>query len=117
MGGLRVRGVGLRARGAAREHERGVHPGAARAGTSISSRSPTARQRPSPSRSRAASYIAGSGLPATRSAVRPAAVSIAASTAPVAGHGPSGIGNVASRVAPISSAPRSTAWVAIRSSS
>ena len=33
-----------------------------------------------------------------------------------AGPGPSGMGNVRSRVTPISSAPRSTAWVAIRSS-
>ena len=47
----------------------------------------------------------------------PVAVSIAASTAPVPGQGPSGIGKLESRVAPISSAPRSTAWVATFSSS
>ena len=47
----------------------------------------------------------------------PVAVSIAARTAPVPGHWPSGIGKLESRVAPINSAPRRTAWVATRSSS
>ena len=52
-----------------------------------------------------------------RDGLEPVAVSIAARTAPVPGHGPSGIGKLESRVAPISSAPRSTAWVATFSSS
>jgi len=50
------------------------------------------------------------------SARRPAASSTAASTAPVPGHGPSGMGNVRSRLRPISSAPRITACAAILSS-
>jgi hypothetical protein len=45
-------------------------------------------------RSRAASYMAGSGFPAIASALRPVAVSTAARTAPEPGHWPSGIGNV-----------------------
>jgi hypothetical protein len=61
--------------------------------------------------------MVGSGLPITIEALRPTAVSTAASTAPVPGQGPSGIGNTASRVAPIRSAPRRTAWVATLSSS
>ena len=81
--------------------------------TSISRRSPTARMRPGPRRSRAASYIGRLGLADDGSACGRLAVSTPASTAPVPGHGPSGIGKVASRVAPISSAPRRTAWVAI----
>ena len=60
--------------------------------------------------------MTGSGLPTMLSARRPAASSTAASTAPVPGHGPSGMGNVRSRLRPISSAPRMTAWVPIFSS-
>ena len=120
LGDVRGRGsppsaVGRAGRGA-REHERGVHPGAPRARDVDLEPVADGERAPGPSRSRAASYIGGSGLPTIRSAGRPAAVSTAASTAPVPGHGPSGIGKVGSRLAPISSAPRSTAWVAIRSS-
>ena len=96
-GGLR--GVRLRARGRAGEHERGVHARAARTGH--------VDVEPVADRQRAARRRGGRGPPRTSparacrrraSAVRPAPVSTAASTAPVPGHGPSGIGKVASRV-------------------
>ena len=96
-------------------------PGPGRRGGRRGRRSPAGRRRRGCGRGRGGrgrpSYIVGSGLPITIEALRPTAVSTAASTAPVPGHGPSGIGKTASRVAPIRSAPRRTAWVATLSSS
>ena len=57
----------------------------------------------------------GSGLPTER-ACMPVAYSTAATTAPVAGHGPSGIGKVASRLVHHNAAPFSAAWTAPLSS-
>ena len=57
----------------------------------------------------------GSGLPTERASA-PVAASTAATTEPVAGHGPSGIGKVASRLVHHTSAPRSAACTAPRSS-
>ena len=90
---------GLGARRGAGEHERAVEARAARArDVGVEPVADREHARPAPSRSSAASYMAGSGLPTIASAVRPAAASTAARTAPVPGHGPSGIGNVRSRV-------------------
>ena len=71
LGGL----AGVRAA----EHQRGVQAAAPAAATSESSRSPTTRVRPSPSRSSAASISWASGLP-TIAAVCPDATSTAASS-------------------------------------
>src|SRR6185436_16449896 len=83
---------------------------------STSTRSPTTSARPWPRRSSAVRYSHASGLPTLR-AVRPVAYSTAATIVPVPGHGPSGMGKVASRPAASRSAPRSPACVATRRSS
>jgi len=56
-----------------------------------------------------------SGLRTTTAGIPPA-VSLAARIAPVAGHGPSGIGKMASRPVAIRRAPPRTATAAARSS-
>jgi hypothetical protein len=90
-------------------------PAFAATARSVSTRSPTSSARPGPSRSSAAWTIAGDGLP-TFYATTPAAVSTAATTAPVPGQAPSGIGKKGSRPAVTRVAPRIAAWAASRSS-